>query len=185
MELQNDSDGEATLLYLEPLNWFIIKRNEGFGVRLHDSESPYIHQLKDIETYAIDPAWRLEARFKPYEQTKIMTTVTASGAIRNLQSSGSLMFEINEKTYKLDVMDRSNSDGYFLIFGDETNGEKTYEGGRFIIIEKSEADGTTIIDFNKSYNPPCALAKFYVCPLPPQQNRLSIKITAGEKIYTH
>ncbi|MFC1614060.1 DUF1684 domain-containing protein [Gemmatimonadota bacterium] len=178
MELIDDSGGEVTLLDLGPLSWFIIKRNEEFAVRLRDSENSYINQFKDIETFAIDPAWRLEARFEPFEQTKTIVTTTASGATRYLASPGSLIFKISNETYKLDVM---NGDNYFLIFVDNTNGDETYEAGRFLSVEKPGADGTTIIDFNKAYNPPCALNKYYACPLPPPQNRLPVKVTAGEK----
>ena len=64
-----------------------------------------------------------------------------------------------------------------------TNGDETYGGGRFLSVEKPGEDGTTIIDFNKSYNPPCAISEFFSCPLPPTQNRLPIKVTAGEKKY--
>ncbi|MGH8193295.1 MAG: DUF1684 domain-containing protein, partial [Woeseiaceae bacterium] len=44
-------------------------------------------------------------------------------------------------------------------------------------------DGHTVIDFNKAYNPPCVFSNFATCPLPPAQNRLPLRITAGEKTY--
>ena len=177
MDLQSDK----TILNLGKLSWYIIERNEEFDVRLHDSENPRIHQLKDIETYKIDPAWQFEARFEPYEQSKTISSVTEFGAIRTASSPGALVFKINDNTYRLDPW--GNTDHFALIFGDMTNGDETYGGGRFLSVEKPGEDGTTIIDFNKSYNPPCAISEFFSCPLPPTQNRLPIKVTAGEKKY--
>ncbi|MFC1651206.1 DUF1684 domain-containing protein [Candidatus Latescibacterota bacterium] len=183
MELQNDFDGKATILSLEPLSWYVIRRNEDFGIRLRDIENPLISQFKSIVAFTIDPEWRLEARFEPHEKTKTIGMTTASGAVRELPSPGSLTFNISNKPFKLDVMTLVNANSYFIIFADETNGYETYGGGRFLFVEKAGADGTTIIDFNKSINPPCALTDFYACPLPPPQNRLPIKVTGGEKKY--
>jgi hypothetical protein len=183
MDLQSDIESEKTILNLGTLSWFIIERNADFGVRLRDSENPRIHQLKDIETFKIDPAWRFEARFEPYEQPKTISMVTEFGAIRKMSSPGALLFTINNNKYRLEPMTWPNIDRYLLIFGDMTNGDETYGGGRFLFVEKPGEDGTTIIDFNKSINPPCAISEFYACPLPPPQNRLTIKVTAGEKKY--
>lgn len=75
-----------------------------------------------------------------------------------------------------------DSGGLFLIFGDATNAEETYGGGRFLSVEKPDEKGRTAIDFNRAVNPPCAFSPFATCPLPPKMNRLPIKVTAGEKV---
>ena len=83
-------------------------------------------------------------------------------------------------------MDPINADKkFFIILADETSGSETYGGGRFLYASKPDSTGTTIIDFNKAYNPPCAFTKFATCPLPPKNNYLKMKITAGEKVYGH
>ena len=183
MVLKSDISSEMTILDLGRLNWFIIERNEEFGVRFRDNENPRIRQFKDVETFKIDPAWRFEARFEPYEPVKTVTSVTASGATRKYPSPGALIFKMNKSTYRLDPISLSDTGRYLLIFGDMTNGEETYGGGRFLYIERPREDSTTILDFNKSINPPCAISEFFVCPMPPQQNRLMFKVTAGEKKY--
>ncbi len=38
-----------------------------------------------------------------------------------------------------------------------------------------------IIDFNEAYNPYCAYAPNYACPVPPAENTLTAAIEAGEK----
>ena len=68
------------------------------------------------------------------------------------------------------------------MFADATSGHETYGAGRFLYIPLP-ANGTVVLDFNKAFNPPCALNDFATCPLPPFQNRLKLKVEAGEKTY--
>ena len=77
------------------------------------------------------------------------------------------------------------SDELFLIFGDQTNGEVTYGGGRFLYAAPPDKQGRVVVDFNKAYNPPCVFTPYATCPLPPLQNRLSVRVEAGEKTYGH
>ena len=86
--------------------------------------------------------------------------------------------------YSLDVIDEGGPN-LFIVFADQTSGVSTYGAGRFVEIPKPDSEGNTEIDFNKAYNPPCAFTAFATCPLPPKQNRLSLKIEAGEKNYGH
>jgi uncharacterized protein (DUF1684 family) len=44
-------------------------------------------------------------------------------------------------------------------------------------------DGAVVLDFNKAYNPPCAFTPYATCPLPPRQNRLAVRMEAGELKY--
>ena len=71
---------------------------------------------------------------------------------------------------------------YFIMFGDQTSGKQTYGAGRFLYASPPK-DGVTVLDFNKSYNPPCAFSAYATCPLPPPQNKLPIAVTAGELSY--
>jgi uncharacterized protein (DUF1684 family) len=82
-------------------------------------------------------------------------------------------------TYRLDVMG-SPEDGLSTIFADATNGHETYGAGRFLELGKLE-NGKVEVDFNTAYNPPCAFTSFATCPLPPEQNKLALGVTAGEK----
>ena len=69
----------------------------------------------------------------------------------------------------------------FLPFTDLTNGEETYEGGRYIELEIPDKN-YIVIDFNKAYNPYCAYNYIYSCPIPPEENDLKIEIKAGVKL---
>ena len=73
---------------------------------------------------------------------------------------------------------------FFFVFRDATSGRETYEAARFVYSDL-RADGTTILDFNEAYNPPCAFNPFTTCPLPLPENRLAIRVAAGEMNYQH
>ena len=184
MILKNDMDSSMTTLTLEDLNWFVIKRNNEIGIRFRDYRNPLIRQFKGINMFNIDPAWRINAHFEPYDTVKMISSVTASGSMRSYPSPGALIFRIKNRTYRLDPIAQDDQENLFVIFGDATNGNETYGGGRFLYVEKSDENNTAILDFNKSINPPCAFSGFFVCPLPPPQNRLPVRVAAGEKKYS-
>jgi len=80
------------------------------------------------------------------------------------------------------VIETPGDTDLFLVFADRTSGKETYGAARFVYTEPPK-DGKVIIDFNKSYNPPCAFTPYATCPLPTAQNRLNTRVTAGEKKY--
>ena len=68
----------------------------------------------------------------------------------------------------------------FLPFTDFTSGDGSYGGGRYIDLKIPEND-LIVIDFNKSYNPYCAYSQRFSCPIPPEENDVSLRIEAGIK----
>jgi len=183
IQMKPDISGAPTILSLDSLSWYIIKRGEKFGVRLRDSENENIKNFAGIEIYQIDTTWRVQAKLEQYDPPKIIEIPNITGTISEEKSPGALLFRIDEKEYRLDALSRSGGKSLFLIFSDQTNGYETYGAGRFLYAKMPGEDGLTIIDFNKAYNPPCAFTRFATCPLPPGQNVLPIKVTAGEKNY--
>jgi uncharacterized protein (DUF1684 family) len=162
------------------LRWFVIKRGERYAIRLRDLESPFLKEFHNIETFKIDPKWKLKAKFIPTEGKKI-AILDITGQTSQQDSPGVLVFTIAGKEYKLDAL--AEGEEFFIIFGDKTNKKETYGAGRFVYTAKPDADGFTYLDFNKAYNPPCAFTPYATCPLPPKQNLLPIEIKAGEKNY--
>jgi uncharacterized protein (DUF1684 family) len=100
-----------------------------------------------------------------------------------MTSPGALVFEINGTEYRLDPVLEKGSKQLFVIFADITAGKETYGAGRYLYVDPPGADGRVIVDFNRAYNPPCAFTKFATCPLPPRQNRLAVRVEAGEMRY--
>jgi len=129
--------------------------------------------------FPVDPAFKVNADFQPYESPREIEIPTAIGTIEKFISPGKLIFEINRITLQLEPT--ISGKRLFLVFADETNDEETYGAGRFLYVDKPDSTGKVIIDFNKSYNPPCVFTKFATCQLPTKENFLQIRITAGEK----
>jgi uncharacterized protein (DUF1684 family) len=88
------------------------------------------------------------------------------------------------KEYRLDaVLETPTDKELFVMFADATSGRETYGAGRFMYVPMPNSEGTVRLNFNIAYNPPCAFNEFATCPLPPPQNRLALRIDAGEKNY--
>ena len=119
-----------------------------------------------------------------YDPPKKVEIPTVLGTIVEEESPGALLFEINGKNYRLDPLGKKSDKLLFIIFSDEASGCETYGGGRFLEVANVDSNGFTYIDFNKAYNPPCAFSDYATCPLPPQQNKLKLRIEAGEKKYS-
>ncbi len=126
--------------------------------------------------------WRLEARFVPHDPPRKVEIPTVLGTTSEQVSPGEVVFEAAGETYRLEALEGGDDGELFLIFGDRTNGEETYGGGRFLYTE-APGDGRVVVDFNKAYSPPCVFSPYATCPLPPPQNRLPIPVRAGEKTY--
>jgi uncharacterized protein (DUF1684 family) len=161
----------------------VIKRGDRFGLRIKDSQSPTRLNFKGLEYFPIDPKWRVEARLEAYHPPKQVPITDVTGMTSKNISPGALVFELDGKEYRVDPIIEEGSDELFIIFKDETSKDATYPAGRYLYANKPGTDGKVIVDFNKAYNPPCVFTPYATCPLPPPQNRLTVRVEAGEKKY--
>jgi len=183
VRLMSDMDGQPTVLEWGSLKWYIIKRGEKYGVRLKDTNNHKLQTFPGIDRFTVSPEWRIEAKLEAYDPPKQIPIPDVLGMVNDSPSPGALVFQIDGQTYRLDPIADPGDERYFIIFADQTSGVETYSAGRFLVVDTPGPNGQTYIDFNKAYNPPCAFSEFATCPLPPQQNILPVKITAGEKNY--
>jgi uncharacterized protein (DUF1684 family) len=182
--LASDAEEDTTKLRAGSVLFYLISRGGKIGVRVKDAHSDARRGFRGIDYFPIDPGWRIEARFEPYDPPRSISVPNVLGQDNAETSPGALVFAHGGRTYRLDpVLERGETD-YFVIFGDATNGKETYGAGRFLYV-KPPVNGKTVIDFNKAYNPPCVFTAFATCPLPPPQNKLKVSIAAGEKEYAH
>jgi uncharacterized protein (DUF1684 family) len=176
-----DADEKGpTIVQMGSIRFNVIKRGDRFALRVKDAQAETRTNFKGLEYYPIDPKWRVEARLEMVHPPKKIPITDITGMKSESISPGSLVFEIDGKEYRLDPILEEGSDEYFIIFRDETAKDTTYPAGRYLYAAAPK-DGKVIVDFNKAYNPPCAFSDFATCPLPPQQNRLAVRIEAGEK----
>jgi uncharacterized protein (DUF1684 family) len=183
--LKNDADeGGPTVVQMGSVRFQIIKRGERFGLRVKDAEAHTRTHFEGLDYYPIDPKWRVVARYVPYNPEKKIPITDVTGLTADSIAPGALVFTVDGKEYSIDPVIEEGTDDLFIIFKDPTSRDATYQAGRYLYAAKPGPDGTTIVDFNKAYNPPCSFTPFATCPLPPPQNRLPIRVEAGEKRYS-
>jgi uncharacterized protein len=183
IELVSDAKESPTVVSSGPLRFFIIERAGKYAVRVRDVASRRRSDFRGLQYFAIDPEWVFEARFEPFEPQRHIKIVNVLGLEDDMVSPGAIVFTKNGQEVRLDaVLDADDATDLFVMFADGTSGHDTYGAGRFLHVPFA-TDGRTVVDFNKSYNPPCAFNDFATCPLPPYQNRVKLKITAGERKY--
>lgn len=178
--LTSDIGGEPTVLERGSAQFYLIERVGELAIRAKDLAWLEKDGEPHLESFPLDPAYRVEARFIPYDPPKKIPVANIVGQLDELDSPGAVEFELSGETYRLDAL--YNPDNMFLIVGDETNGDTTYGAGRYVYAGPV-VDGRVIVDFNKLYNPPCVFTEFATCELPPRQNKLPVALPVGEKDY--
>lgn len=177
------TSGKASVMDWDQFSWVVIKREDKVGIRFRNLKAKTLLEFKGIERFPINVAWKIKGKLEQPVQDILMIT-NVLGQNTETKNAGKFVFEKNGQKHSLDVIDEGG-EKLFIVFADQTSGVSTYGAGRFIEIPKPDANGNTEIDFNYAYNPPCAFTAFATCPLPPKQNRLALKIEAGEKNYGH
>ena len=145
-----------------------------------------------LDFYPPDASYRVTASFQMAPGAAPIMVPTHSGKNKPFRLYGTLTFTIHDTDLTLSlyqpidiVSGAPRKDELFLPFNDLTNYESTFGGGRYIDLNISDIhDGMVELDFNKCYNPYCAFAEGFSCPIPPDENRLKIEIRAGEKMFT-
>ena len=179
-DLSNKTD---TSIYFKQFVWSVIIREDKIGVRFRDLKNPALAAFKGNKRFAIHEKWNLPAKLLPPNPSGLFIT-NVLGQTTAQDYAGKISFEYQGKNYVLDAISEGPGD-LFVVFGDATNGNNTYQTGRFIYVPRPDSNGNTFIDFNKAFNPPCAYTPFATCPIPPKQNILPFKVTAGELSDNH
>ncbi len=181
--LIDDAGGAPTLLNTGTVSFHLLKRSGRLGIRVRDSAAAARVHFQGLEYFPIDEKWRLAARFEPYQSVKTVSIATVLDMQEEMQSPGTLVFEVDGQQHRLEAVLESGATDYFVMFTDLTNGKQTYAAGRCLYVSPP-VGGAAVIDFNKAYNPPCCFTPFATCALPQPTNRLSIAINAGELKYS-
>lgn len=161
----------------------IIQRGEKTGIRLRQLNHPAVAAFNGTERFATDTTYKVQATLIKPAIPKTIAISNVLGQTNEQPLAGTLLFTLHGKSYSLQAL--TEGDELFILFADATNGESTYGAGRFLYAPMPDANGKTVLDFNKAINPPCAFTPFATCPLPPKQNQLTVAIEAGEKDYGH
>jgi uncharacterized protein (DUF1684 family) len=175
--------GEKNAVGIGNLSMWVHASGPRLAIRLRDLDSPIRKQFTGLDWFEIDPEYRVEAKFTPHEKPKDVELLNMLGDIERYQSPGVVDFELKGQAIRMEpVLDTDGS--LWFIFKDATSGKETYPSARFL---KAGAprDGQTVVDFNQAYNPPCAFNPYTTCPMPQKENRLKVRVEAGEKYRKH
>jgi len=146
-------------------------------------------KFKGLEFFKFDSAYVVKATFKRTPNEEVFKMKTTTDRKPEYMKYGIITFQLQGKSYSLNVYqnqslinDEAYKDYLFLPFLDDTNGEESYGGGRYIDLRIPEGD-TIEIDFNTAYNPYCAYNEKYSCPIVPRENYLALSVKAGVKAF--
>jgi uncharacterized protein len=178
-ELQPDSSGKPDAVTIGSLTMFAIQRGGKFGIRLKDNNSRLRKEFTGLHYFPVDPGYRIATRLVP--DARKIPILNILGQVEDTPSPGYVEFELHGQKLRLTPVEESPNE-LFFIFRDLTAGKETYGSGRFLDAELGK-DGEVVLDFNKAYNPPCAFTPYATCPLPPKENKLAVRIEAGELKY--
>jgi uncharacterized protein (DUF1684 family) len=186
VQLRSDDDpaGPSVLAFDEGKGLItVIKRGDRYALRVRHADASTRTGFKGIEYWPGGPEWLIVGRFVPNPPGKSITVANIIGTAEDVPNPGAIEFERDGQTHRLEALDQGE-DTLFLVFADRTSGKGSYPAGRFLDAPRPDSSGRVLLDFNKTYNPPCAFTAYATCPLPPPENRLNLEVVAGEKAYS-
>ena len=174
------ADHRATLT-MGSVSLWVHYSGERLAIRVRDTESEIRTAFTGLDWYPVDERYRVPGKFTPHAEPITVKTMNILGDIETYTSTGYVTLTVEGKTLRM--MPVSSGRRLWFIMRDLTSGDETYAAARFLYADAPDDDGWTTVDFNMAYNPPCAFNPHTTCPLPPPDNRLDVRIEAGEKNY--
>ncbi len=137
--------------------------------------------FRGLNYFPENPALRFELPLEKYPNPERVQMQTSTGTLQEYYKVGEMKFQVKDEGTVLQVYEAVDHPGaYFIPFVDATAPAESYGAGRYLEPEQTHA-GELVVDFNLAYNPYCAYNSNWSCPLPPTENRLQVRIEAGEK----
>jgi uncharacterized protein (DUF1684 family) len=165
------------------LSYELIRRGDNFALRVRDPESAHRRDFPGTEWFPARREWAVAGHFEPFPEERLISIPYDIGPVLS-RSPGQVALPVAGRTFRLDCLMDDDRKRLFILFGDETNRDLTYPAGRFVYSPLPDpATGRVVVDFNCALNPACAFTEFASCPFPPPQNRLPLRVEAGEKRY--
>jgi hypothetical protein len=183
--LHSDLEPKATVLHAGSLViGYIVREDRGVfrhAIRIKDTLNA-ARVAPPLRYFPTDLKWRVQAKYVPVAGADSLNVIGVLGTETRMAHPGDIRFTIGGGTYTLMVIrePEDHTTDLFVMFTDSTNRKETYPATRYVWVPPPDSLGRTVIDFNKSFNPPCAFTKFATCPFPPRGNHLPLYVTAGE-----
>jgi uncharacterized protein (DUF1684 family) len=183
IDLKSDEKGPADELAVGGVTLWVHMSGDRRTIRIRDVNGAPAKAFEGFHWFPIDPKYRMTARFIKDPAPHDVKIPNQLGDEETYSTEGIVEFTVDGKKVTMRPMTTRPGRLYF-IFRDGTSGKETYETARFLYADL-KPDGTAVLDFNQAYNPPCSFNPYTTCPLPPKENRVTVRILAGEKAYPH
>jgi len=180
--IKSDADGPPDRLVMGDVQVWIHMSGDRPAVRVRDRNNHLRTAFKGMKWYPVNAAYKVEGTFEPFGTVKKFQVPNMLGDIDEMESPGHVRFTLNGKEHDMLAI-TEDEENFWFIFRDLTSGKETYPAARFLYTGRPDANGKVTLDFNRAENPPCAFNPYATCPLPPPENRLQVRVEAGEKIY--
>jgi len=175
-------DSKPTTVSFGVANFYVIDRDGRKALRVKDGDAETRKDFVGIDYFPIDPSWHIVATWVPFNPAHKLEIGSVIGTIDKVDVPGKAVFQRDGHSYELLPYQEEPGGDLFFVIADRTSGKETYGAARFLYAALPK-DGKVILDFNEAYNPPCAFTRFATCPLAPPENRLDLRVTAGETKY--
>ena len=182
IDLADDRAAAADELVVDDLRLVVHVTGTTRALRVRDPNGPLAKGFAGFTWFPIDGRYRVVGRFIRDEEPRRVQVANTYGDVDDYRTEGVVEFTLDGQTLRLRPF-TTRPNRFYFVFRDASSGQETYETARFLYSDLLP-DGTTVLDFNEAYNPPCAFNPYTTCPLPLKENRLPVKILAGEKAYS-
>jgi uncharacterized protein len=181
IELRDDRAPKADELVVGDIRLVVHVSGDTRTLRVRDPNSAQAKGFLGFSWFPIDLQYRVIGRFIRDAQPQQIKVLNTFNELDEYKSEGVVEFSLLGQTLRLRPF-TTRPKRFYFVFRDASSGQETYEAARFLYADLLD-DGTTVLDFNQAYNPPCAFNPYTTCPIPIRENRLPIKVLAGEKAY--
>jgi len=181
IELADDGAEKADELAVGDIRLVVHRSGNRKSLRVWDPGGELARGFLGFTWFPIQMAYRVTGRFIPDTTNREMQVMNTFGDLDTFKTEGVVEFTLQGQTLRLRPF-TTRPKRFYFVFRDASGGQETYEAARFLYADLRD-DGTTVLDFNQAYNPPCAFNPYTTCPIPLPENRLRIKILAGERAY--
>jgi len=181
IDLKDDAGSGTDTLAIGDVRLVVHVSGTSRSLRVRDPNGPLAKGFLGFTWFPIDEHYRVTGRFIKDAAPRPMKVLNTLGDVDEYNTEGVVEFELLGQTLRLRPF-TTRPKRFYFVFRDASSGQETYETARFLYSDLLD-DGTTVLDFNQAYNPPCAFNPYTTCPIPLRENRLPVKVLAGEKAY--
>ena len=172
--------GPEVVLEFGDVHVEVLVRTGRHGLRVRDPRSPVLQAFSGVPVFGYDERFVVPARLEAYDRDReVVGGSVVEGLVNRHVAAGTVHFVLDGEPLRLTVF-RSGA-ALSALFTDATSGVTTAPTTRSVPVGPPAADGSLVLDLNLAANYPSAFTDFATCPTPPEENRLTVAVRAGEK----